>query len=128
MARYRIQPSKLKTRLDKIAKKARPHAGRVRLQTSLEAVKGWTNVARSVERKLDECGFDWDVVLRPIKSSELFDDPDLLPYPDYFDTEFRMEMVVPPKPVVGSHNVVAWSAAIFDFVLQHIDRVFEEDI
>ncbi len=124
LATYACRPSELRHRLDKLAKRVRGSRKHIRLCPPLDLVEGWASVAAAMERKLRQLGLmDWEIVVRPLSADEMSDDmqhdPNLLPYPQFFPKEGRMEISVRPEPVIGRQNVAATSWSIVDFLLQY---------
>jgi hypothetical protein len=50
------------------------------------------------------------------------DEPDLLPYPEFFEAERRVELQVHPEPVVGASGVRVTAGSLFDFLIGYLDR------
>ncbi|MDL1971011.1 MAG: hypothetical protein LWW94_08580 [Candidatus Desulfofervidaceae bacterium] len=119
--RSAIPPGRLRVELDRKASAAARHRNLVRLDLSLATVKGWRSVAASISRKMKQCGLtDWQFVLRPLRKE--MDEPELLPYPQFFELERRVELQVHPEPVIGSHNIGAMAEGLFDFLIGYLDQ------
>lgn len=58
--------------------------------------------------------------LRPLR--EEMDEPELLPYPEFFVVERRVELQVRPEPVIGSHGVRVRAGSLFDFLIGYLDQ------
>jgi hypothetical protein len=77
--------------------------------------------ASSISRQLKQCGLsDWQFVLRPLR--EQMNEPELLPYPEFFEAERRVELQVHQEPVIGAYQVRVTAAILFDFLIGYLDR------
>ena len=119
--RFAVPPDRLRVELDRKASAAARCRHLVRLDPGLATVEGWRSVAASISRNMRQCGLtDWQFVLRPLR--EEMDEPELLPYPEFFEHERRVELQVHPKPVIGSYNVGVMADILFDFLIGYLDQ------
>jgi hypothetical protein len=119
--RLAIPPGRLRLELDRKARSVARHRRLVRLDPTLMTVEGWQSVANSVSRQLKQCGLsDWQFVLRPLREQK--NEPELLPYPEFFEIERRVELQVDPEPVIGAYQVRVTAAILLDFLIGYLDR------
>lgn len=124
-----VSPDRLRVHLDSAVRLAIRHRKPVRLDPILAAVEGWPSVASSICRSLKQFGLsdDWQFVLRPLREQPDEYEPGLLPYPEFFHIERRIELQVHPEPVVGTQQVRVVAGCLFDFLVQFLDRDDAED-
>jgi hypothetical protein len=119
--RLAIPPGRLRLRLDRKARSVARHRRLVRLDPTLVTVGGWQSVASSIGRQLKQCGLsDWQLVLRPLR--ERMNEPELLPYPEFFEVERRVELQVHPEPVIGAYQGRVTAAILLDLLIEYLDR------
>ena len=123
--------------LDKVIASIREHSkppepdrspGSVRLAAPLQLIQGWPEMAKAAEKELDALGLDhWEIVVRLLTPEEAPENPDELPWPEFYDEKSLMEFSVRPEPIIGKREIESWSTSIVGFLLQYVypDDLFE---
>lgn len=134
LAKYEVVPTALRQHLENTIKKSLRHRRAVRLDPALGQVDGWPAVAASIDRRLRDCGLsDWSFLLILFSGPTDPDEPGLVPYPAFNYNERRIEVFVPPEPVIGRRDVAVTASCYFDLFDQYLEREegiddFDEDI
>ena len=101
----------------------------VQLDETLAVIEGWLAVVESSRNKMKKQGLEnYKVIIRPVKLSEISDEgPEMIPYPIFDGQRDRMEMIVPPEPVIGRQEIRYWSDSVIDFLIQYIYAGEDDD-